>query len=417
MPKSTRSPRARQPGRPSKPYPEFPLTPHATGKWQKKIGGRIHYFGQWAKRVDGKLVRVENDGWEDALREYKLHNEAIRLTGQKAQAAGDALTVKDLCNEFLTAKTRKMAAGELGKRSFEDYKVVTDLIVATLGGTRSVALLGPADFATLRHRMAERWGPVRLANSITRAKSVFIYGAENDLIEKKVRYGSEFEKPDKAVLRRHRAKAGERMLEADQLRRVIDAAAAPLRAMVLLGLNGGLGNFDCSSLPTSALDLNAGWLDYPRPKTGIGRRVPLWPETIAAIREAISKRPAPANDEWRALVFLTAIGTPWIRPDADYRSDHLTKRFIELLQKLGLHRKGLGFYTLRHVFRTVADAARDPAAIDLIMGHADHTMGGHYRERIDDSRLVSVTCCVRRWLMADSVMLNSTVAEEGKGTS
>lgn len=398
MPKSTRLPRTRQPGRPSKPYPEFPLTPHATGKWQKKIGGRIHYFGQWAKRVDGKLVRVESDGWEDALREYNLHNESIRLTGEKAPAAGDALIVKDLCNEFLTAKTRQVDAGELGKRSFDDYKVVTDLVVSTFGGGRSVAQLGPADFATLRHRMVERWGPVRLANSITRVKSVFKYGTDNGLIEKTVRYGSEFRKPDMAVLRRHRAQAGERMLEPDQLRRVIEAAPVPLRAMILLGLNGGLGNFDCASLPLPALNLGTGWLDYPRPKTGIARRVPLWPETTVAIRDAIAKRPVPVDDESKDLVFLTAIGTPWIRPTADYRSDHLTKRFIELLQKLGLHRKGFGFYTLRHVFRTVADAARDPVAIDLIMGHADHTMGGHYRERIDDSRLVAVTEYVRSWL-------------------
>jgi serine/threonine protein kinase/integrase len=336
MPKSTKSSRTRKLQRPAKPYPEYPLTPHPSGKWQKKIAGRIHYFGQWARRVAGELVRVDGDGWEDALREYNLHNEAIRLTGNKSQATGDALTVKDLCNEFLTAKTRRLEASELGKRSFDDYKVITDLMVVTFGGGRSVSTLAPTDFAALRGRMVERWGPVRLANSITRTRSVFKYGMDNGLIEKAVRYGSEFRKPDKAVLRRHRAQAGERMLESDQLRKVITAAPVALRAMILLGLNGGLGNFDCASLPLAALNLARGWLDYPRPKTGIGRRVPLWPETVTAIREAIAQRPDPADDESKNLVFLTAIGTPWIRPSADYRSDHLTKRFIELLQRLRL---------------------------------------------------------------------------------
>jgi integrase len=65
---------------------------------------------------------------------------------------------------------------------------------------------------------------------------------------------------------------------------------------------------------------------------------------------------------------------------------------------LGLKREGVGFYTLRHVFRTVADAARDPVAVDLIMGHTDSSMGGRYRERIEDARLRAVADHVRAWL-------------------
>ena len=33
------------PAKPSKPRPDFPLTPHPTGRWCKKILGRLHYFG------------------------------------------------------------------------------------------------------------------------------------------------------------------------------------------------------------------------------------------------------------------------------------------------------------------------------------------------------------------------------------
>src|SRR5262245_38386354 len=118
-----------------------------------------------------------------------------------------------------------------------------------------------------------RWrsdgGPVRLGNAITRVKTVFKYGLDNELLERSPRYGSEFRKPDKAVLRRHRAKAGEKMLEADQLRQLIDAADGQLRAMILLGMNAGFGNGDCATLPLSALDLEGSWVDYPRPTTGI----------------------------------------------------------------------------------------------------------------------------------------------------
>ena len=87
-----------------------------------------------------------------------------------------------------------------------------------------------------------------------------------------------------------------------------------------------------------------------------------------------------------------------MRNTANSRTDNVSVHFCGLLKKCSLYRDGIGFYTLRHVFRTVADAARDPVAIDLIMGHTDATMAAHYRERIDDGRLKAVAEHVRRWL-------------------
>src|SRR5215470_19854333 len=207
----------KDPDRPKKPYPDFPLTPHPSGAWQKKIRGKIHYFGKWAHRVNGKLVRIEGDGWKEALEEYKAVADDLHA-GRTPRAKNDGLTVADLCNRFLTAKLRKRESGELGLRMFAEYKEITDLVVAAFGKTRLVEDLAADDFEALRARMAERWGPVRLGNAITRVKSVFKYAADNDLIDRPVRYGSEFTKPDRSVLRRHKAQNGEKMLEAGQLR-------------------------------------------------------------------------------------------------------------------------------------------------------------------------------------------------------
>src|SRR4051794_6690674 len=130
MPKSTHAPLPRKAaGRPKKPYPDFPLTPHPSGFWQKKIRGKIHYFGKWGRRVNGKLERVEGDGWQEALELYKAQADDLHA-GRKPRGKSDGLTVAALCNHFLTAKLRQREAGELSVRSLGEYKQTTDMLVS-----------------------------------------------------------------------------------------------------------------------------------------------------------------------------------------------------------------------------------------------------------------------------------------------
>jgi integrase len=379
-----------------KPYPDFPLTPHASGTWQKKILGRIFYFGRWARVINGQLTRVEGDGWKEALEQYKAVADDLHA-GRTPRVQGDALTVADLCNQFLTAKLRQLEAGEIGQRSFGEYKGSCDRLVSMFGKGRPVADLAAHDFEKLRADMAKQWGPVRLGNEIQKARTVFKYGYEAGLIDKPVRYGPGFRKPSAAVMRRHRAKNGAKMLEADEIRRLVEAAPIPLKAMLLLGVNAGFGNHDVATLPLTAVDLDAGWVNYPRPKTGIPRRCPLWPETIAAVREAIDARPGCRQEEAAGLVFLTTRGRAWLSRGI---ANPVSVAARDLMKTIGVHHGGVGFYTLRHVFRTIADATCDPVAIDLIMGHTDPGMGARYRERVEDGRLRAVADHVRHWLFA-----------------
>jgi integrase len=196
-------------------------------------------------------------------------------------------------------------------------------------------------------------------------------------------------------MRLHHAQKGLRLFTADEIRRLIHAADQPLKAMVLLGINAGLGNTDCGRLPLSALDLEAGWLDYPRRKTGIARRCWLWSGTQAAVREALEQRPTPKNAADAGLVFITKYGNPW-NDDST-----VTHEMRKLLDKLGIngHRN---FYTRRHTFRTIADESKDQPAVDHIMGHARDDMASVYRERISDERLRAVAEHVRRWLYAEA---------------
>jgi integrase len=188
--------------------------------------------------------------------------------------------------------------------------------------------------------------------------------------------------------------------------------------MILLGINCGFGNRDCGTLPRSALDLSGGWVRFPRPKTGIDRRCPLWPETVEAIRAALDVRPEPDNRADAGLVFVTKYGQSWAKHGHEDENtkkmigttdDPITKEFGKLLKrprcpKCGkletsgakqcggcqwkpegqekwqtLHRKGLGFYALRHTFETIGGDAKDQVAVDAIMGHSCDDMASVYR--------------------------------------
>ena len=382
--------------RPKRPYPKFPLTPHPRGAWQKKILGKIRYFGRWGKIRNGKMERIDGDGWKEALALYNAQAEDLHAgRTPRVNKTGEGLKLADLCNHFLTAKMRKLKAGEITAPTFEGHKQVTDLLIAEFHKDRLVDDIAADDFSTLRATMADRWGPVRLCNSIQAVKSVFKHGYDAGLIVAPVRYAPDFVKPSAGVLRRHRAKNGEKMIEAAELRKLLDAAHVQLKAMFLLGVNCGFNNKDCADLPLKALDLDGGWINFARTKTGIPRRSPLWPETMTALREAIAARPEPKQEEAARLVFVTTRGRAWL---CRGQANPVSVLAREAMKAVGIHRDGIGFATLRHVFRTVADGSRDQVAINSIMGHTDGTMGAVYRERIDDSRLRAVADHVRAWL-------------------
>jgi integrase len=380
--------------KPSKPYPDFPLFPHATKRWAKKIRGKFHYFGPW-------------DDADAALQKYLDQKDDLHA-GRTPRGTANGLTIADLCNQFLNAKRHLLDAGEIGDLSFRDYFGTASRIVDAFGRNRLVDDLAADDFESFRSMLAKTLGPVSLGNEIARIRMVFKYGYDQAVIDKPIRYGQSFNRPSRKVLRIARSKNGKRMFEADEIREIIESASQPIEAMVLLGINCGFGNTDVATLPQSAIDFDAGWLDYPRPKTGIERRCPLWPETVQALQEAIEQRPKPKHEADADLCFLTQTGIRWVRindhedPGERNSIDAIGERFAKLLKKLDINgRKGLNFYALRHTFETIGGESKDQVAVNAIMGHVDSSMAGVYRERISDERLRAVVETVRGWLWPD----------------
>jgi integrase len=384
------------PTRPAKPYADFPLFPHASGQWAKKIRGKTHYFGVW-------------DDPDAALQIYLAQKDALHAGRQPRPEPGQA-TVKDAANAFLNHKKALLDSHELSPLTWDDYKTTADLLVNRFGKHRLVEDLNPEDFAALRRYLAKSIGPLRLGNTIQRVRSVFKFALDAGLIDRPIRFGPGFQRPSKKVLRLNRADAGPKLFTAEEVRRLIAAASVPMRAMILLGINCGFGNADCGNLPLSAVDLEARWIDYPRPKTGIARRCSLWPETVQAIQESLTQRPEPKKAAATGLVFVTKHGAGWARGD---RNSPVTKEISKLMKALGINgRRGLGFYTIRHTFRTVADEAKDQPAADYIMGHEVAHMSSVYREKISDDRLRAAADHVRTWLFPSTACIKSAEIDE-----
>jgi len=380
------------------PYPDYPLSPHpASGRWYKKIRGTRHYFGPL------------NDP-DGALAEYQRVRDDL-YAGREPGPAEGGLTIRHLCNDFLTAKQHLRDTGEITPRTFNEYRMTCDAIVAAFGKTRLVDDLTAGDFRKLRGHLAKGRALVTLRNHIQRARSVFIHAFEAGLTDRTVRFGKDFTMPARRNVRREQQGKPRKYFTAAEVRAMLDHAKGPIRVMILLGINCGLGNMDCSELPIDAMDLDKGILDFTRPKTGVERRAILWPETIAALKAVLAKRKPPKDTADAGLLFITKMGHRFVRDRVQdnghtVRVDGVAQEFAKVMKAAGIKangaRKGVGFYSLRHTCETVGGQALDQAALDRIMGHEHADMASHYRKWLRDdaenARLRKVADHVHNWL-------------------
>ena len=129
--------------------PEFPLFPHKSGRWAKKVRGVRHHFG-----------KVEDDPkGEAALRKW-LDEKDDLLAGRTPRTKSAGLTVGGMCDRFLQAKDSQLTAGEITRLTRNDYEQTTDRIVAHFGKNRLVTDLASDDFEALRSSISKTRGPV-----------------------------------------------------------------------------------------------------------------------------------------------------------------------------------------------------------------------------------------------------------------
>jgi hypothetical protein len=150
--------------KPTKPYKDFPLFPHATGRWANKIRSKFAFFGP----------REDSDGALQRYLDQKDELHAGRVP--RARKQQDPLTQRVLVNHFLTAKQRKVDAGELKPMSFNSLYRTSRHLIEHLGAERLVADITPDDFGRLRAKFAVGHGPIYVGDQVQRTRTVFKYG-------------------------------------------------------------------------------------------------------------------------------------------------------------------------------------------------------------------------------------------------
>jgi len=143
--------------RKSKTDRDFPLWLHPSGRWCRKIRGQFHYFGRDQQAAIDEWLRVKDD----------------LLAGRLRPPKGGGLTVRDLCNRFLTVKRHPLDTRELPPRTWQSYYQSCAKLVAALGKSRLVEGLTAADFEALRATLAEGRGPVTLRGDVLTIRMVF----------------------------------------------------------------------------------------------------------------------------------------------------------------------------------------------------------------------------------------------------
>lgn len=365
-----------------------PIYPHASGSWAANIGGRKVYLGAW-------------DDYRGALQRYEDKLYELSPRPDVRPVVGVPVTLEKLANRFLTFHMSRVKQKTITPRSFRDMTAAVVRFSEVVGDQRRVHSLAPADFAKAREQLAVTCGPDAMNRNLTLIRQMFKWGVKELLIPAEPPYGHSFAKESRKNVRKsHRdatAKHGRKVFSPVEIQKLVSIAPPQLKAMILLAVNAGFANTDCAVLPKSAVNLDTGFIEWRREKTGIDRRCPLWPVTVDAVREAINARPKAKSDEHDGLAFLTAFGVPWVREKLRIAGaspvsivDSIGMMFKKL-QPADMLQTQRGFQSLRRTFATFADAAGDDAAKDFIMGHADDEVARRYVQGIEDHRLYSVT--------------------------
>src|SRR5262249_57641639 len=113
--------------------------------------------------------------WQDALARYQEQRDDLHA-GRTPRVKSDGLTLRDLCNHYVTTKRHLLDTREITPRTFQDYYQTCAVLIAQFGRDRLVTDLAADDFERLRAALSEPSGPVRLSNVLNMIRGVLNFG-------------------------------------------------------------------------------------------------------------------------------------------------------------------------------------------------------------------------------------------------
>ena len=353
---------------------KFPLTLHPTGQFCKKIKGKLYYFGK-----DKSL----------ALQSY-LEQAVCLHTGQKPKLGSDNnnLTLKWLCNMYLESQEARAMAGEIKPRQIHDQRMLLRRFVKYIGLNRKISDISTLEMQNYRQKLIrEGKANSTINNHISAFKAVFNWAQVNEVVSSI---------PNLKAIKKITAKKQTRQtFTVAQIKELLKHANVSMKAMIWLGLNCAFGCTDCAELTWKHVDLKNARINFPRPKSGVERNLPLWAITVQALM---------AINQINERVFNTKQGNSYVRVTQKISSDGvqqsvfanaITKEFSKLLIKAKISvEKGTGFYTLRRTAATLAAQSGDPFAVQRLLGHADLKMASTYVQDVSEQtdRVINNTC-------------------------
>jgi integrase len=339
------------------------LGKRADGRFQKKIDGKLYYFGHvGCSEEDATALLL------DFLKQ--------RAAGRKDWTPSDGIEVAKVADHFAAAMLARVKDGDLQERTFKDYDKAIKRFIASVGRSTLVANLGADHFKRFRKQLVADYGTYALDRYVQGIRTMFTWAHQNRVIASQPFYGDQFGKStasERAAERLHNRDAkGDRVFSVEQIRILLKhpSCTGNIRTFILLGLNAGMYSADISDLNWGDIRERDGVLciDTHRAKTGVIRRAPLWPECAEAI--AACKRGKPGD-----AVFLTYAGNRWNQHNG---TDSIQLLFQQLKQSAGIVAAGASFGALKHTHISNVSDHGDLNAARMVRGHRISGIEVHY---------------------------------------